>query len=222
MPGWLYRKQTLITAGLLIAATCVGIVFCYQLVARQAAPYIYDSPDDLPINNVGVVLGTSRYTSQGKPNGHYRRRMEAVAQLVKEKRINYVLVSGDNGTRWYDEPTRMRRDLIRLGIPPSVIYRDYAGFRTLDSILRARDVFGQTSFTIISQKFQNERALFIAHQNNINAIAFNAKGELLLTDFSNQIREILARVLAVIEIQFLGTGPKVLGPAIIIGETPPT
>ncbi|MTI13167.1 SanA/YdcF family protein [Sansalvadorimonas verongulae] len=222
MPGWLNRNKLLTLTGGLLAAVCLGLALCYLSVAYLSSPYLYDKPAQLPQNEVGVVLGTSRYTSKGKPNGHYHRRMEAVAQLVKAKRIRYVVVSGDNGTRWYDEPTQMRRDLIRLGVPADIIYRDYAGFRTLDSIIRARDVFGQTSFTIISQKFQNERAVYIAHQNGIDAVAFNASGELLLTDHSNQLREILARVLAIIETQFLNTGPKVLGPPVIIGETPPT
>lgn len=222
MPGWLNRNNILLLTGGLLAAFCLGLVFCYQLVAYSASSYLYDDPAALPQNTVGVVLGTSRFTSKGKPNGHYKRRIEAVAHLVKENRINYVLVSGDNGTRWYDEPTQMRRDLIHLGVPAEIIYRDYAGFRTLDSIIRARDVFGQDSFTIISQKFQNERALYIARQNGIEAVAFNAGGELRKMGYSNQMREVLARVLAVIETWFLSTGPKVLGPPVIIGETPPT
>lgn len=205
-----------------IAATGLAIVLCNLIVARTAQPFLHEDIALLPFHHVAVVLGTSRYTTDGNTNGHYHRRMEAVAALVKAKKIRFVLVSGDYSSRWYDEPTRMKNDLVALGVPPQQIYRDYAGFRTLDSVIRAREVFGLESFIIVSQQFQNERALYIARNNDINAIAFNAEGVLVAHDYSSRIREALARVLAVLEIHLLGVEPKVLGPDVIIGETPPT
>ncbi len=205
-----------------IAATALVVLLCNLAVAYTARPYLYKDIDQLPSHDVAVVLGTSRYTADGNSNGLYHRRMEAVAELVKVKKVRYILVSGDKSSRWYDEPTRMKNDLIDLGVPPELIYRDYAGFRTLDSVIRAREVFGLESFIIVSQQFQNERALYIAHHSDINAIAFNAVGVLMAHDYANRIREALARVLAVLEVHLLGTEPGRLGPDIIIGKTPPT
>ncbi|MCL6270515.1 YdcF family protein [Sansalvadorimonas sp. 2012CJ34-2] len=222
MSDWMTRKRMLILLTLAISGVMTAVAVSSLFVARQASPYLYDDIQALPGNKVGIVLGTSRYTSEGNLNGHYRRRLEAVTALVRAHKIKYVLVSGDNGTRWYDEPTRMKRDLVRMGISPDIIYRDYAGFRTLDSIIRAKKVFGLENFTVITQRFHNERALFLARAHGISAIGFNARGTLVQTDFSNRIREALARVLAIIETYILGTGAQVLGPEIVIGDTPPT
>ena len=205
-----------------IAATVLAIMLCNLAVGYTAQPFLYKDITQLPFREVAVVLGTSRYTADGNSNGLYHRRMEAVAKLVKAKKVRFVLVSGDKSSRWYDEPTRMKNDLIDLGVPPELIYRDYAGFRTLDSVIRAHEVFGLESFVIVSQQFQNERALYIAHNSDIDAIAFNAAGVLVAHDYTNRIREALARVLAVLEIHLLGAEPERLGPDIVIGETPPT
>ncbi len=222
MSDWISRRTLLVLVTLLIAGTGLTIALSSLFISQRATPYLYDNIQNLPANRVGIVLGTSRYTSEGNPNGHYRRRLEAVVSLVKAGKIRYVLVSGDNGTPWYDEPTRMRRDLIAMGITPEIIYRDYAGFRTLDSILRAREVFGLDAFTVITQRYHNERAIFLAQANGIPAIGFNARGTLIQSDYNNRIREALARVLALIETYILRTGARVLGPPITIGETPPT
>lgn len=204
-----------VVAGVLLHA-------CDRLVSDRASGYLYSDIDRLPVNEVGVVLGTSRYTRDGLPNGHYLRRLEAVTELLNAGKIRYILVSGDNATRYYDEPSRMRADLIAMGVPADRIYRDYAGFRTLDSIVRAHKVFGLEPFTIISQSYQNERAIFIAREQGINAIAYNAHGKFPTSDYSSRIRETLARFLAVLEARLLKTEPRFLGEPIIIGETPPT
>lgn len=203
-------------------ATSVLLRVCDRLVSDRASGYLYDDIDHLPANRVGVVLGTSRYTRDGLPNGHYLRRLEAVAELLNAGKIRYILVSGDNATRYYDEPSRMRADLIAMGVSADHIYRDYAGFRTLDSVVRARKVFGLESFTVISQSYQNERAIFIAREHGIKAIAYNAPGKFPDSDYSSRIRETLARLLAVLEVCWFNTQPQFLGKSIIVGETPPT
>ncbi len=222
MPKQLNCGRAFTLASVAVSALLMAIAGCYFLVAKTASPFLYHDIAQIPKHDVAVVLGTSRYTTEGNLNGFYRRRMEAVAELLRAGKIRYILVSGDNSSRWYDEPSRMKQDLIKLGVPESLIYRDYAGFRTLDSVIRARKVFGLQSFIIVSQKFQNERALYIARNNDIDAIAFNAHGSLVSHDYSNRVREALARVLAVAETLLLGTGPKVLGPNVVIGKTPPT
>ena len=99
--------------------------------------------------------------------------------------------------------------LKRLNVPSSKIIKDYAGFRTFDSVIRAKKIFGQTNFTIISQKFHNERALFICNQNNIDAIAFNAQA--VFSTPRNTLREYLAKFKAVLDVFILNTQPKFLG-----------
>ena len=214
---WLILKLLLI---LMVSALALTLL-CNFLVGRTADYALYSSLDALPHKQVGILLGTSKYSRQGGLNDHYRLRVNAAIELFKAGKIDYILISGDNSTPFYDEPTTIRRDLLKSGIPAQNIYRDYAGFRTLDSILRAHHVFELDSFTIISQAPHSKRALYIAIHHDIDAVAFNA-GDGHNTDISNKIREMLARVLAVMEVHFFNTGPKFLGPTIEIGVAPPT
>lgn len=209
----------LIIAGML--AVIALIFYCNHLVIESSRGSLYSSIHNVPYNRVGVLLGTSKYSRLGGNNDHYRLRVESAFRLFQAGKIDYILISGDNGTPYYDEPSTIRRDLLKKGIPAEKIYRDYAGFRTLDSIIRANQVFALDRFTVISQATHNKRALYIAHQNDINAIGFNA-GEGKNTDFTNWARELLARVLAVFEVHMFNTEPRFLGPAIEIGKTPPT
>ena len=214
--------QTL--AALLVAvvtSAIVLVVICNYLVLNSSKHALYNNTETTPYNRVGVLLGTSKYSRQGGYNDHYRLRIEAAVALFQAGKIEYILISGDNSTRYYDEPSTIRRDLLSKGIPAERIYRDYAGFRTLDSIVRAHRVFDLPKFTVISQATHNMRALYIAHNRDIDAIAFNA-GDGRNTDWNNRVRELLARVLAVLEINMLNTEPKYLGPVIEIGVTPPT
>ena len=130
-------------------------------------------------------------------------------------KITHVLISGDNGRKGYDEPSDFKNDLIQKGIPADKIYLDYAGFRTLDSIIRAKEIFGLTNITLISQQFHNERAIYLAEKHDIKAIGFNAKTIKRKYDYKTQIREYLARTKACLDI-LLNTKPKFLGPKIII------
>lgn len=213
-----------IVMGLL--ATVVVVATTLLLVANllinvSTEKYLFSDISQLPANKVGVLLGTSKYSRTGGRNDHYRLRVDAAHKLFQAGKIEYILISGDNGTPYYDEPSTIRRDLLKLGIPAENIYRDYAGFRTLDSIVRAKDVFGLDEFTIISQAYHNKRALYIAKNRGSNAIAYNA-GDGRSSDLTNRTREVLARVLALLEVHWFDTEPKYLGPVIDIGSTPPT
>ncbi|XCI75499.1 MAG: ElyC/SanA/YdcF family protein [Flavobacteriales bacterium] len=175
---------------------------------------IYDQPKKIPFNKVGLVLGTAKYLSKGGINTYFKHRMDAVALLFHHKKIQYLIVSGDNRRDNYNEPKVMEKELIKRGVPTHSIYRDYAGFRTLDSILRAYKIFGQKKFTVISQKFHNERAILIADHAGLDVIGFNAK------DISREIkqsylREAFARIKALWDI-FYHTQPKFLGQKILI------
>ena len=204
-----------------IVAISILVALCNYVVFDATKNRLYSRIDQLPPNQVGVLLGTSKYARLGGYNDHYRLRLEAAVELFQAGKIEYILISGDNSTRYYDEPSTIRRDLLNSGIPSERVYRDYAGFRTLDSMVRAKKVFGLSRFTVISQATHNMRAVYIAQNRGIDAIAFNAGGG-VNTDLNNRIRELLARVLAVMEVTMLNTEPKYLGPTIEIGVSPPT
>ncbi len=204
------KRLVFISISLAIYAIAINFWISYQ-----AKNSIHDNVLQLPKNKVGLVLGTGKYTSYGSINLYYKYRLEAATSLYKSGKIEYILVSGDNSRKSYDEPTDFKNDLIKKGIPENKIYLDYAGFRTLDSIVRAKAVFGLNSITIISQKFHNERAIYLAKHFNIDAIAFNAKGVSSSYSIKTTIREYLARTKASLDILF-NVEPKFLGKKIEI------
>lgn len=166
-------------------------------------------------NKVGLVLGTSKYLKNGTVNLYFKYRIDATVELYKNNKIEYILISGDNSKKDYDEPTDFKNELISKGIPENKIFLDYAGFRTLDSVVRAKLVFGLNNFTLISQQFHNERALYLARKNGINAIAYNAKDVPNKYGIKVKIREYFARTKVFIDILFK-VKPKFIGPKIKI------
>lgn len=201
---------------LLCLITTAAIYSTNFWVKTSTKHQLYSDINLIPKNKVGLLLGTAKYTKAGtKLNQYYKYRIEAAVKLYNEKKIEYILVSGDNRKKNYDEPTTMRDDLIKKGIPSNRIFLDYAGFRTLDSVVRSKEIFGQTEITVISQKFHNERALFIAKRKGINAIGFNAKDVSQKYGAMVQKRELLARVKTIIDLVF-GKTPKFLGSTIEI------
>jgi SanA protein len=164
---------------------------------------------------VGLLLGTSKYLSNGKINGYWKYRIDATVELYKKSKIKYVIISGDNSKSTYDEPTDMKNELVKRGIPESVIFLDYAGFRTFDSVIRAQKVFSQTEFTVISQQFHNERAIVIARHYGIKAIGYNAKDVTAYNGFKTKVREKFARVKLFLDF-IIGNEPKFLGKKIEI------
>jgi SanA protein len=189
----------------------IFILTCNQLVSGSAKGKLFDRVEDVPARATALVFGTSPNTRYGE-NLFYKYRMEAVAALWKAGKVRHIIVSGDNSTEYYDESTAMKEALMRIGVPDSVITLDYAGFRTLDSVVRCKWVFGQSEIIVVSQEFQNERALFIAEHYGINAVGFNAKDVPNRYGFKTMLREYLARVNAVLDIYVLKTEPKFPGP----------
>ena len=173
---------------------------------------IYTTLSDVPAKKAGLLLGTAKYIAKGKKNYFYTYRIRAAIALWKAGKIKAIVVSGDNGTKYYDETTAMYKDLIKAGIPARYIAKDHAGFRTLDSVVRAEAIFDLKDYIIISQRFHLERALFIAKAKGQKAIGFVAKD---IPDtpaaYKMMAREYLARVKAFIDVYVLGTEPKFYG-----------
>jgi SanA protein len=205
-----------IAVGLLVVLGLAGTLGVNEVVSRVSAPYVYSSLNDVPTNNVALVLGTSKNASSGGANLFFETRMDAAAELYKAGKVKYLLVSGDNGEENYNEPSDMRDALVARGVPKGNIYLDYAGFRTLDSVLRAREVFGQNRFTVVSQAFHNERAVFIARHYGIEAVGFNAADVGGAAGARVNTREVLARVQVMLDLYVLNTQPKFYGPKVPI------
>lgn len=115
----------------------------------------------------------------------------------------------------YNEPQDMKDALIAKGVDADHLYIDAAGFRTLDSMVRMKEIFGQTKFTVISQQFHNERAIYLAEVYQMKPIAFNAKDVGHIRGLKVNIREKFARVKVFVDI-ILNIQPKFLGDSISI------
>lgn len=213
-----YIKRAIIICSLLVLTGIVTAITCYSIVKFSVAERIYNKVEDIPYNKVALLLGTAPVTPYGGHNRYFDYRIDATASLYKSGKISYILVSGDNHKKGYDEPTWMKEALMKQGVPENAIILDYAGFRTLDSVIRSKEIFGQEKITIISQEFHNERAVYLAEHYGIDAVAFNAKDvELLRKKLKIAIfREALSRVKMFIDIA-TGKKPKFLGEKIEIG-----
>ena len=201
----------------IIIISVISAVILYSSVSLYSKRYIYSSIEEIPYNDVALVLGTSKYMNNGQINMYFKFRMDAAYELYKSGKVKYILVSGDNRYKSYNEPRQMRLDLIKLGVNKKHIFLDFAGFRTRDSIIRANKVFELTNFTIVSQPFHNERAILIARQKNINAIAYNADNVRKLYRVRQFPRELGARALMFLDILF-NKPPKFYGDIIKIEE----
>lgn len=209
------KKKVIWAVIILIVIVLMLIVIANIIVVSKSKSYIYKDVEDVPARKVGLVLGTSKYLSDGSQNYYFKYRIDAAAELYKAGKVKFLVVSGDNHKKGYNEPQQMKDDLIEAGVPEEVIYLDYAGFRTLDSVVRMDKIFGQTEFTIVSQGFHNERAVFIAQGLGLETVAYNAKDVTLNAGFKTQLREVFARVKVFIDFM-IHKQPKFLGEPIKI------
>lgn len=209
--------RRLLLAGVLGGALATGLIF-YARYAVQgaAAERIASNVDAVQPSEVALVLGTSPELSDGRPNLYFEHRMDAAAELYHAGKVERLLVSGANPNHDYDESTAMKFALIKRGVPADNIARDYAGFRTLDSVVRAKEIFGCDEVIIVSQPFHIERALYLADHHGLQATGFAARDVPYTTGLKTQIREQLARVKAVMDVHLLNTEPKFLGKEIYL------
>lgn len=208
-------KKLFVGLFLFVLVIFVVIISADLIIKYKSKDYLYNETSDIPKNKVGLLLGTSKYLSNGNVNLYFKYRIEAALELYRQGKVRYFVVSGDNSRNDYNEPKLMKEDLIAGGIPASVIHLDYAGFRTLDSVVRVDKIFGQKQFTIISQPFHNERAVYIARKNKLDVIAYNARDVKHYAGIKTQIRERFARVKVFIDL-IINKKPKFLGEAIEI------
>jgi len=196
---------------LLFGLLGITVVGCHWWVKLQTQDRLYSDINAIPAKKVALLLGTVKRLPNGYTNRYFRYRIKAAVQLYKAGKIKHILASGSNDSIYYNEPVDMEKELIARGVPKHAISLDYAGFRTLDSVIRCKEIFSQDDIIIISQPFHNQRALFISDFYGIKAIGFNAKDVPLLDDIKTPLREYLARFKAVLDLYILGTQPKFLG-----------
>lgn len=201
-----------------ITIAVLGIAFFVWLrynndnMANTSKPFIYSDVEKIPFKQAALLLGTTKYLVGGRVNYFYKYRIDATVALFKAGKVNAIVVSGDNSRKGYDEPTDMHDDLVARGIPSKYITLDYAGFRTLDSVVRADAIFDLEDYIIVSQPFHLERAIYIAQAKGQEVLGFVAK------DFKNTVwakrmehRELLARAKAFLDLYILGKEPKFYG-----------
>lgn len=207
-------KRTLKYSLIGIACLVLFVVGINIYVVNSSNGDIFEEASNVPSCDVALLLGTSRILAGGLKNSYFFHRIDAAVRLYEAGKVKKIIVSGDNGSSYYNETEDMREELVKRGIPSKDIVNDHAGFRTLDSVVRAKSVFGQTRIVVVSQRFHIQRALFIARAHEIEAFGYIAKDPVNSRSTTKVMaREYLARVKAFLDCYILGTDPKFPGPS---------
>ncbi len=215
---WQYGRRTLqALAVLLLSLVLLGNLW----VINNTEAYLYTNFAALPENEVGLVLGTSPYTADGAANPHFTGRITAAVELYQLGRVKHLIVSGANPDASYNEPRRMWQALTAAGVPAQAITMDFAGLRTFDSVARAQQVFGLNRVTLITQDYHAYRALFIAKKLGMNPVAYAPAGESSGPAFKPYLREVAARVWAILDLFVLDTAPRFAGEPVPLPALPP-
>lgn len=209
--SWFGRRWLRLLLGI-SAVLALWLAVAAWRVGGSAAPFISAELDALPSMKVGLVLGCSEQVADGRKNLYFERRIAAAAALFHSGKVVYLLVSGDNSRPDYDEPSDMQRALIAAGVPASRIVLDYAGFRTLDSVVRAKQVFGLNELIVVSQRFHNERAVYLARAHGIRAYGYDALDVRGSVALRTRLREVASRLVAVLDVNVLHSRPRFGGP----------
>ncbi len=221
MAAKLIIRQQVVRGLIILGLTgLVGIGAANWRMLTRHPERLFTALEKIPERRVALVLGANPLTSSGHPNLHFVYRMDATAALFHAGKIGHVLVSGDNHFSTYDEPTAMKAALVARGVPAEAITCDFAGFRTLDSVKRAQAVFGLTQCTIVTQRYHLPRALEIARVCGLDAIGFCTSDLPIRHSLRTELREIIARTMATIDLYVLHRQPRFTGPfePIIISE----
>lgn len=210
-----FLKKSFYTLLILGVLSLLFTAFANYKIENSTEEFVTDKLEILPKTKVAVVLGTAPNLMSGYQNYYFTYRIEAATKLYQSGKVTHFILSGDHGRKNYNEPEAMKQALIKNGVPENVIYLDYAGFRTLDSMIRAKEIFSQNEFIVVSQEFHNQRAVYIARQNGINAYGYSAKDVNKHAGLKTNIREYFARTKVFID-SFFGVQPKFLGEKIEI------
>jgi SanA protein len=184
-------------------------------ILTRVSDRIFKSAATTPVNDVALVLGTSRVAADGvSANPFFHGRLDAAAELYRMGKVKHLLLSGDNSRTGYDEPAWMRDELVKRGVPNSAMTLDYAGFRTLDSMARANLVFGLSRCTIVTDDFHLARALFLAQAEGVEAVGCQSVPVPWKRSMKTRIREFASRTIACLDVYVLHTKPHFCGPSV--------
>ncbi|MFA0962275.1 vancomycin high temperature exclusion protein [Roseivirga sp. BDSF3-8] len=182
------------------------VLLCNIWIVGWSLPDTYTDASDVPEKSAVLLLGTNKkLRSTGGENLYYTYRINAVKELYQAGKVSSIIISGDNGRDTYNEPRDMKYDLIRAGIPEGLIKLDFAGFRTLDSVVRLKLHFKKEKAIIVSQRFHTERALFLCRQFDVQARAYPADG---LPTMNMVLRELVAKPKAMLDVFVFNMQPK--------------
>lgn len=193
------KMKILLMCGAVLAFLLIVVVVCYGIVWNNADGKHFDDVNSVPFNETGLLLGTSPITRNGVHNYYFDYRIHAAVDLYKHGKIKRIIASGGNyaGRQKYgcNELVAMRDSLKSYGVPDSAIILDYQGTRTVASIINAKERYGVESLTFISQRYHNERAIWLAEHYGLEAVAFDARiPHSKKNKIRNVGREFLARV----------------------------
>ncbi|HWL54972.1 MAG TPA: ElyC/SanA/YdcF family protein [Chthoniobacteraceae bacterium] len=174
------------------------LFFCHRRVTRAGARRLFEDAETIPCRPVGLVLGTSPLLASGRPNRFFTHRVEAAAALYHARKVERLLLSGHHDGD-YNEPARFRESLLALGVPEAALLLDGGGHRTLESVLRAKTLYGITHCTVISQRFHVERALLLADHCGVSALGYCAHDVTWRGSWRTRLRELFARARAVFD-----------------------
>jgi SanA protein len=208
-------KRLIIAAITILLSFVAGIIFTNGKI-NSYEKYTFDNINEINPAYCAIVLGTSKYLKDGKENQYYNNRIKAAYKAYYSGKCKKIIVSGDNRRNDYNEPQDMKNDMIKLGIKQNDIICDYAGLRTLDSIIRFKEIFNQNQGIIISQKFHNTRAIYIGRSRGIELYGYNADDADRYNGFKTRARELISKFFCVLDIEIFKTNPKHLGAQIPI------
>lgn len=210
--------KRIILLGICMLLTGIGLItYANMLPVWASRGKLFNDTANLPAAKVGLVFGTTD-SYKGRENRYFRYRIDAAVKVWNAGKVETLIVSGDNRSKYYNEPEKMRMALIEEGVPRDRIVCDYAGLRTFDSVVRAKKIFGADRILVISQRFQNERAIYLAQAHGMEAFGFNAEDVGIRAGFKTKLREIGARVKMWLDVNFLDTKPAHLGEKVEMPE----
>ena len=190
----------------------IGLLTIYLInnrIQSQAVGKLQTSITQIPVENpprIGIVLGAKVWES-GEPSNVLYDRVVTAVELYRAGRVKKILMSGDNPTETYDEPTAMKATAVKLGVPENDIILDFAGRRTYDTCFRAKEIFAVQKAIIVTQEFHQARALYLCNNLGVNSIGITADRRKYEGERYWAFREFFSRASAWFEINFLPFEP---------------
>ncbi len=206
-----FRVVLMSLGGVLLLAALAFVGANLWVLGKTQARIERDLPQ-CSVERVGIVFGTSNWTRSGVRNPHFDARMSAAARLIQLGRVEHLLLSGDNRTRFYNEPVTMLRDLRDRQVRDVDMTLDYAGFSTFDTLARARDVFGVERALLITQAWHLPRAIFIADAMGLEVMGCAVPARPVAGVWRLKVREWVARVATLGDLYLWKREPYFLGP----------